>query len=185
MQVAAAAAISLYTIGAVLVLDAQGERLLAKYYPQALPQLHTLKAQQTFEQLLFERTRKAPGNEIVMVEGLVAVYRTNLDVFVYVVGGARQNELVLAAVLETYFETLSDLLKPQLDKKTVLENYDVACLALDEILDKGVVLETDSKEVQAKVAKPGHGLADIQLSEQSLQSAFKLAKDHMRSFLKQ
>lgn len=46
-----------------------------------------------------------------MFDGLVTVYRNNFDVFIYVVGSARENELLLAVILSTYFETLSLLLR--------------------------------------------------------------------------
>ena len=45
------------------------------------------------------------------VGSLVAVYKSNLDLIVYVLGTAIQNELVLSSVLETYFDTLVELLK--------------------------------------------------------------------------
>lgn len=76
-----------------------------------------------------------------MLDGYVAVFRANLDCIVYVVGGASQNEMMLAAALDTYFETLSEVLKPQLDKKSLLDNFEMAVLALDEIVDRGYVIK--------------------------------------------
>jgi hypothetical protein len=46
-----------------------------------------------------------------MLDGYVAVYRANLDVIVYVVGTAAQNELMLMTALDTYFDVLSEVLK--------------------------------------------------------------------------
>ncbi len=51
------------------------------------------------------------ADEIAMLDGYVSVYRANLDMIVYVVGSAAQNELVLATALDTFFDILSDLLK--------------------------------------------------------------------------
>jgi len=85
-----------------------------------------------------------------MLNGFLAVYKANLDLIVYVIGGSQQNELMLSCVLDTYFETLSEILKyegrydfflivvrPQMDKQAFLESYEQALLALDEIVDRG------------------------------------------------
>lgn len=49
--------------------------------------------------------------DIAMLDGFVAVYKANLDVIVYVIGSAQQNELMLMSALDTYFEVLSEVLK--------------------------------------------------------------------------
>lgn len=51
------------------------------------------------------------ADEVVMLNGFVAVYRANLDVIVYVVGSSGQNEMMMACVLDTFFDVLTELLK--------------------------------------------------------------------------
>lgn len=46
-----------------------------------------------------------------MCESRIVVYRANLDVLVYVVGGLEQNELLLACALDTFFDALSEIIK--------------------------------------------------------------------------
>lgn len=51
------------------------------------------------------------SDEVVMCEGKIVVYRTNLDLMIYVVGQPEQNELMLATVLDTFTDVLTDSLK--------------------------------------------------------------------------
>lgn len=80
--------------------------------------------------------------------------------------------------------------RPQLDKKAILESYDLAILALDEIIDRGLVLETDAKEVLGKIStastvRPGGGGSlGEHLNEQTISTAFQMAKEQMKTFLR-
>lgn len=115
-------------------MDTEGRRLLAKYYDvphqgsDGTPS--SQKSQLAFERTLHTRTSAQPDSTffilydmwligvvqygvdgVVMVGGSVAVYRANLDLVVWVVGSSDQNEMVLACALETFYETLSEMLK--------------------------------------------------------------------------
>jgi hypothetical protein len=57
--------LSLYSVKAVLILDTDGQRLLAKYYPHA-KEFATLKEQKAFEKSLFEKTRRTNGRSTMM-----------------------------------------------------------------------------------------------------------------------
>nr|XP_038024884.1 coatomer subunit zeta-2 isoform X6 [Anas platyrhynchos] len=133
---------SLYTVKALLVLDSHGQRLLAKYYDGSFP---TAQEQAAFESSIFSKTRGA-GGEITCLDGLTVVYRSSSDLLFCVVGGPQENELMLSAVLGC----LCDALRPRaadLEKRWLLENLDGAFLVLDEIVDRGVILESDPQRV--------------------------------------
>jgi len=72
-----------------------------------------------------------------MLDGLICVYRSNVDLFFYVVGGAEENELILSNVLNCLFDSISTVLRKNVEKKALLDNIDVAFLILDEICDNG------------------------------------------------
>lgn len=59
--------LSLYTVNAFLILDAEGHRVLAKYYrPKSHP--HDLpKDQRAFEKGLFQKTKKPGGVNAYLV----------------------------------------------------------------------------------------------------------------------
>ena len=88
------------------------------------------------------------------------------------------------------------------DKKTVLENLDLALLAIDEVVDRGLILETDPATVAQRASMAGAeaemgggagsmgGLGGLAaaggpLSEQTLSKVMASAKEQLaRSLLK-
>ncbi|CAB1336685.1 unnamed protein product [Coregonus sp. 'balchen'] len=49
--------------------------------------------------------------EIALLEGLTVVYKNNIDIFFYVIGSSHENELMLMAVLNCLFDSLSQMLR--------------------------------------------------------------------------
>ncbi|KAG5833044.1 hypothetical protein ANANG_G00297690 [Anguilla anguilla] len=139
---------SLYTVKAVFILDNDGNRLVSKYYDTEL--YSSMKEQKNFEKKVFNKTYKA-DNEIAFLEGLTIVYKSSIDVFFYVVGSAQENELMLMAVLNCLFESLSQILRKNVEKRCLLDNMDGVFLVVDEIIDGGVILESDPQQVIQKV----------------------------------
>ncbi|XP_016307854.1 coatomer subunit zeta-1-like isoform X2 [Sinocyclocheilus anshuiensis] len=125
---------SLYTVKAVFILDNDGNRLLSKYYdPELYP---SMKEQKNFEKNVFNKTHKA-DHEIAFLEGMTIIYKSSIDLFFYVVGSAQENELMLMAVLNCLFESLSQMLRKNVEKRTLLDNMDGVFLVVDEIIDGG------------------------------------------------
>lgn len=133
---------SLYTIKAILILDNDGERIVAKYYddsgkfsirliglnhmirpiwygpyqssylaeqwnydtlenrefPQqnwkCIPVSGGVKEQKAFEKTLFNKTAKSDA-EILLLDGLTIVFKSNVDLLFYVIGSSNENELLL------------------------------------------------------------------------------------------
>ncbi|NXI97342.1 COPZ1 protein, partial [Psophia crepitans] len=134
-----------------------------QYYDNTFP---TAKEQAAFERSVFSKTQWA-GGEIACLEGLTVVYRSSVDLFFYVVGGCQENELMLSAVLTCLLDTLGHLLRPkrasggeteaghgvaarsrkEVEKRWLLENMEGTFLVVDEIVDRGVILESDPQQV--------------------------------------
>ncbi|CAK5117806.1 unnamed protein product [Meloidogyne enterolobii] len=86
---------------AILILDQDGKRILGKYYDKQI--LATEKEQSAFEKNLFQKTHKANA-EIILFDGFICVYRSNVDLFFYVIGSCNENELILQSVLNCFYE---------------------------------------------------------------------------------
>jgi hypothetical protein len=72
------------------IMDNDGNRILAKYYdPNVFP---SPKEQRAFEKNLFNKTHRANA-EIIMLDGLTCVYKSNVDLFFYVMGSSHENEV--------------------------------------------------------------------------------------------
>ncbi|OAA54321.1 coatamer subunit protein [Niveomyces insectorum RCEF 264] len=154
--------LSLYSVKAVIILADDGSRIFAKYYtpphqaatgaPTPAGPFADLKAQKTFEKGLLEKTAKQTS-DILLYDNHIVLYKTESDVTMYVVGGVDENEVLLYNVVLTIRDSLHLLLKQSIDKRTLIECYDILALAMDEIIDDGVILETDPSIVVTRVSK--------------------------------
>ncbi len=63
------------------------------------------------------------------------------------------------------YDSVSLILRKNVEKRSVLDNLDVVMLALDEICDGGVVMESDANAVVNRVALRTD---DIPLGEQTV-----------------
>lgn len=169
---------SLYVIKAILILDNDGKRLLAKYYDFLSGDV---KAQKDFEKSLFTKTYKT-NNEVIMLADMTGVYRSSVDLHFYIVGSTSENELILLSVLNCVFETLNQLLRRNLEKKFLLDYMDYAMLAIDEICDSGILLEFDPSAVMQRVCVREN--ETVPLGEQTLYDVLKIAKDQIKSSFK-
>merc|ERR1712110_626412 len=131
---------TLDTVKGILILDNDGKRILAKYYDaESFP---NTAAQKKFEKSLFTKTHKANA-EIIMLDGFTCLYKSSVDLFFYVIGSGQENELLLMAVLDCLFNSVSGILRKNVDKKSLCDNMEVIMLAMDEMIDNGMIMESD------------------------------------------
>uniref|UniRef100_A0A2R9B043 Coatomer subunit zeta n=1 Tax=Pan paniscus TaxID=9597 RepID=A0A2R9B043_PANPA len=185
---------SLYTVKAILILDNDGDRLFAKYYDDTYP---SVKEQKAFEKNIFNKTHRT-DSEIALLEGLTVVYKSSIDLYFYVIGSSYENELMLMAVLSCLFDSLSQMLRTgstqagglhesssrqawatqkNVEKRALLENMEGLFLAVDEIVDGGVILESDPQQVVHRVALRGE---DVPLTEQTVSQVLQSAKEQIK-----
>ncbi|KOB66454.1 ZetaCOP [Operophtera brumata] len=149
---------TLYIVKGMCILDNEGNRILAKYYDKNV--LTTTKEQKAFEKNLFNKTHRVNA-EIIMLEGLTCVYKSNVDLFFYVMGSSHENESV------------SILVRRNVERRVMLDNLDSVMLAVDEICDGGTVAPCPT---HSAVHVPRHSIAgraalrseDVPLGEQSV-----------------
>eukprot|EP01126_Amoeba_proteus_P055886 TRINITY_DN6962_c0_g1_i2.p1 TRINITY_DN6962_c0_g1~~TRINITY_DN6962_c0_g1_i2.p1 ORF type:complete len:182 (-),score=43.35 TRINITY_DN6962_c0_g1_i2:51-596(-) len=177
---------SLYLIKAVIVLESSGKRLISKYFPsEEDTSINTPKGQEEFENKLFLKSRTQP--EIVIFDGYCCVYKLRQDVIFFIVGPEEENELLLFTALSTLRDTLDILLSQEAsdnvttDKITLLENLDFLLLSIDEMVDGGILLETDPQVIASRVALKEEN-EDL-LSEQTVSSVLDQASDFARALL--
>ncbi|XP_033224685.1 coatomer subunit zeta-1 isoform X3 [Belonocnema kinseyi] len=168
---------TLYTVKGIAILDNDGNRILAKYYDKN--KFPTSKEQKAFEKTLFSKTHRA-NTEIIMHDGLICVYKSNVDLFFYVMGSAHENELILMSVLNCLYDSVSTILRKNVEKRAVLDSLDIIMLALDEICDGGIILDADATSVVQRVALRTD---DIPLGEQTVAQVIFLSCNLPRSNL--
>lgn len=167
--------LTLYTIHCILILDSSGNRIFAKYCKTPYS---TLKEQRNFEKGLWEKTKKT-NHEVILYENYMVVYKTSIDIMMYIIGGQDENELMLHEVLVTLKETLEILFKMLIDKHALLENYDLLSLAVNEICDNGIIVETEPTVIASRILRPSFSdrIVQVDLSEKGLINAYQLAKE--------
>ncbi|KAL9304350.1 hypothetical protein ACSQ67_021613 [Phaseolus vulgaris] len=168
----------------ILLLDSEGKRVAVKYYSDDWPTNHSKLA---FEKFVFSKTFKTNARteaEVTLLENNIIIYKFVQDLHFFVTGGDDENELILASVLQGFFDAVTLLLRSNVDKREALENLDLILLCLDEIVDGGMILETNGPLIAEKVTS--HSLdADAPLSEQTLTQAWATAREHLtRTLLK-
>ncbi|XP_029293858.1 coatomer subunit zeta-2 isoform X2 [Cottoperca gobio] len=165
---------TLYTVKAVFILDNDGNRLLSKYYDPGL--YPSMKEQKNFEKNIFNKTHKG-DHEIAFLEGMTIVYKSSIDLFFYVAGSAQENELMLMSVLNCLFESLSQILRKNVERRYLLDNMEGVLLVVDEIIDGGVILESDPQQVLQKV---NYRADENPLSEHSVAQVLQSAKEQIK-----
>ncbi|KAH8520843.1 hypothetical protein H0E87_002049 [Populus deltoides] len=136
----------------ILLLDSEGKRVAVKYYSDDWP---TNNAKLAFEKSLFAKTMKSNARteaEITMFDSNIVIYKFVQDLHFYVTGGEDENELILAAVLQGFFDSVSLLLS--------------------------MILETDANVIAGKVAVNSMD-PSAPLSEQTIGQALATAREHL------
>ena len=164
---------SLYTVKGILILDQEGSRVLGKYYDSTFP---STKEQIAFEKQLFSKTEKA-NSEILMLDGLTILYKNNVDLYFYVIGGPHENELLLLSVLNCVFDSVSRIVRKDVERRAVFDNLGVILLAIDEICDGGIILESNADEVASRVALRNE---DVPIGEQTVEQVINAAKEQIK-----
>lgn len=49
--------------------------------------------------------------EVILYDNQVVLYRSNIDIFFYVVGSMEENELILLSMLNAFYDAVSTLLR--------------------------------------------------------------------------
>lgn len=183
---------SVYSIDAILILDSDKNRIFTKYYKS--PHENTEndlitnpKKQKQFEADLFKKTFKQ-NSDIILFESHTIVYKEYSDFIVYIIGGLSENEILLYNVLQGLTGAFEIILDSQLDKRSLLESYDMVVIVIDETVDDGIILETDSSAIAARVTNPPTedvGNIKIDLSEKGFLNAFNFAKKNIAERLQQ
>ncbi|NXI10522.1 COPZ1 protein, partial [Irena cyanogastra] len=166
---------SLYTVKAILILDNDGERLFAKYYDDTYP---SVKEQRAFEKNIFSKTHRS-DSEIALLDGLTVVYKSSIDLYCCVIGSATQNEGIPLGVSPCpglspgecpcvlgcpsggvpvsprgvpVCQRCPRVPRKSVERRALLDNMEGLFLAVDEIVDGGVILESDPQQVVHRVA---------------------------------
>lgn len=87
-----------------------------------------------------------------------------------------QNEIILDTVLNGLFTALNTLLRGQMEGRNMLDNLETVMLAVDELVDGGIILEIDPQLIVNRVLMRGDDTAQP-ITDMSVSQAIATAKD--------
>jgi len=90
-------------------------------------------------------------NDIMTVENYVAIFRVYVDMSIYILGNKDDNELVLASVLEVVNDCFDKVFKHSIERKSLINNMTAVILVIDELIDQGIVMTTDSQTILKRI----------------------------------
>ncbi|CAN6570936.1 unnamed protein product [Malus baccata var. baccata] len=99
-----------------ILLDSEGKCVAVKYFLDDWP---TNGAKFALEK----------SSEIMMFESNVVIYKFVQDLHIFLTGGDDENELILATILQGFFDVVTHLLRNNIDKREALENLDLILLS--------------------------------------------------------
>lgn len=136
------------SIKAIIILSTDGRRTLVKYYDEQMQSNSKLD----FEKKLYSKTKSPKAkDEIIELDGVLVVHKFITDSHIYVVGDRNENPLVLDSVLSCLVEIFNSLSSNVIGGNLVHDNSSRVVLALDEICDSGMILETDPNLVLQRI----------------------------------
>lgn len=178
--------ICLPRVSSILILDGDGNRIAAKFFE---PQLQAPSKSVALQQSIYLRSKGSANREegdVVMLEDHVVVFRSvaSGDATFYVVGETPENEIILMSVLDCLVEAVSRLLKGTLDRRNLIDNLALLLLTLDEVVDSGMILETNPNSIYARVLmrsdEDAGGPQNSIMTELTISEALKSASDSIR-----
>ena len=165
-------------VQAILLLDGDGRRIVAKYYRGARQWDSA-----AFEAKLFKKTKNAAvargESDVILIDKSVAVFRCGPDARAYVVGSSDENELILDTVWDGVTGALSILLGGDVSANNILEHLDVAMLTVDETVDDGIILEVDSKTIVNRVLMQGADGSAKDITDMTISQAMEVAREQL------
>ena len=171
------------TIRAFLLIDLDGKRIYSKYYEKN-PTL-SLAKQQDIETRVAKSVATKGNNDLFLLDKYVVLYKQLSDVIVAMLTDPQENEIFVQMALNCIVDGFDRIFERGFDKKIALEYYDKIAIAIDEVIDDGIILETNSEALADRVNfKNIEGGESSGFSEISLSSALNFAKGSLLSFWK-
>ncbi|CXI26341.1 coatomer subunit zeta, putative [Plasmodium berghei] len=154
------------------------------FYDESYNNLKTVDEQKQFEHDIVDKIKKTSSllNEIeILVSNQYIILCLPInDIYIYVVGDETSNELVLYEVMKAIQDSLNNITNNNIGKKQLIDKLDSIYLLLDEIIDNGVIMETNPSIIVNRLYMNENDIQDLT----SLNQAISSAKDNIiRSLL--
>ena len=140
-------------INALIILDNEGNRIIAKYYNE---EFESIESQKKIETKLFQKSNKLsilkqPDSEILNIDSHTCVFKFYLDIGIFILGKANDNEVALASVLDVIHQCLEVVLKQGIERKFMINNMSSVLLIIDEIVENGIIMSLETEDILSRL----------------------------------
>ncbi len=147
----------------VMLLDNNGKRIYSRYFVNEGHSLYDASQQKEFEKKIGQtvlnlNVNKNNEGNIVLIQvdvfnlnEFLVVCKINKEIAMFIGAHEDDNECIVANILDIFEECLENITKHNLSKKSIMENYQHLALLIDEMIDEGIVINTDSENLESKV----------------------------------
>ncbi|EAN30597.2 Clathrin adaptor complex small chain family protein [Theileria parva strain Muguga] len=153
-------------VEAILILGENGEKIAVRYYklhPSSKLSISE-EDQKVFEKSLVDQLKQAKSSEIhhdcLLIENHLVVFTIVADVFIAVVGHLTENELILSQLCTNVEKVLEYLTNYDIKKDFVYEKLASVFLLLDDVVDGGIIMETEHEVIIKRLKRKENDSSD-------------------------
>nr|PVC53459.1 hypothetical protein MACL_00000049 [Theileria orientalis] len=153
-------------VEAILILGEEGEKIAVRYYKlHPSSQLSIAENDQVvFEKSLVNQLEQARLANVVhdclLIENHLVVFSVLADVYVVVVGHLSENELILSQLCKNVESVLDYITGYDIKKEAIYQKLGSVFLLLDDVVDGGIIMETDPEIVIKRLKRKDTDSAD-------------------------
>jgi hypothetical protein len=178
----------IHVVDAFIILNAEGKRLYSKYYTNNVKEASREQFENKIHKNINTKQVDISDTNIVQIDGRTVIYQIEKDVILCVIGPLQENELVLCEVLTALTLSLRTLLRNQVETRTIMENFELLLLSIDEIVDGGIIIETEPDMISNRVLNAigessGSVAGEAEVISQA-KDAYKSIREQVSGFVK-
>lgn len=73
------------------------------------------------------------------------------EIAIFIGASQDDNECIVANILDIFEECLDNITKSDMSKKNILQSYQQITLLIDEMIDEGIAINTDSENLENRI----------------------------------
>ena len=89
--------------------------------------------------------------DVLNIDQYVVVFRSYMDICIFLVGGVNDNELVFAEAMDTLNLCLETVYKEGVERKNIIQTMTVFLLIIDEVIDNGIIQTLNYEDVLGEI----------------------------------
>lgn len=162
----------LHRIQGIVIMTTGGSLIFSKYYtdactPPTSRRLAPREAQRDLNASLYSWYTAYPHSygHLIEVKNHLAAFKAEEDLLFFVIGDEKENAEFLSVVLTSLFHSLGSLLgeadEEAFDSRMLEEKYELLLLAVDELIDNGLVAADSHTEVVRTVEEVNVSATDL------------------------